>query len=125
MEIYMGIDQDSQHIQGRFTLWRKVKRLSISTNHIARNQQFGSLTLHNGGQNPKAVALQNAHMAIFFLTKATYCRRKFETNNNGNPNYGREVVGVHGQRGGLWAWPLEALYYARMKAPISIFYWLF
>jgi hypothetical protein len=79
------------------------------------------LTVHIGGQNPKAVALQNAHMAVFFLTKATYCRRKFETNNNGNPNYGREVVGVHGQRGGLWPWPLEALYYARLKAPISIF----
>ena len=26
---------------------------------------------------------------------------------------------------GLWAWPLEASHYARLKAPITIFYWLF
>ena len=26
---------------------------------------------------------------------------------------------------GLWAWPLEASHYARPKAPITIFYWLF
>jgi hypothetical protein len=26
---------------------------------------------------------------------------------------------------GLWAWPLEALHHAGLKAPISIFYWLF
>jgi hypothetical protein len=27
--------------KGRFTLWPKVKRASISTNQIARNQEFG------------------------------------------------------------------------------------
>jgi hypothetical protein len=26
---------------------------------------------------------------------------------------------------GLWAWPLEASHYARPKAPLTIFYWLF
>jgi hypothetical protein len=26
---------------------------------------------------------------------------------------------------GLWAWPLEASHYARPKAPLPIFYWLF
>jgi hypothetical protein len=32
--------------QGRFTQWPKVERPSISTNHIARNQEFGLSTLH-------------------------------------------------------------------------------
>jgi hypothetical protein len=32
------------------------------------------------------------------------------------------AVGVHGQRFGLWAWLLEASHYARLKAPIPIFY---
>jgi hypothetical protein len=41
-------------LKGRFTLWPKVERLSISTNPIARNQ------------SPKAVALQNAYMATLF-----------------------------------------------------------
>jgi hypothetical protein len=31
----------------------------------------------------------------------------------------------HGQRFGLWAWPLEASHYAQPKAPIPIFDWLF
>jgi len=34
-------------------------------------------------------------------------------------------MGVHGQRFGLWAWPLEASHYARPNAPLIIFYWLF
>jgi hypothetical protein len=33
--------------KGRFTLWPKVERLSISTNQIARNQEFGFSILHN------------------------------------------------------------------------------
>jgi hypothetical protein len=32
---------------------------------------------------------------------------------------------VHGQRFRLWTWPLETSHYARPKAPIPIFYWLF
>ena len=43
-------------------------------------------------------------------------------------HYGRpswEVMGVHGQRFGLWTWPLKASYYARLKAPLTPFYWLF
>ena len=31
---------------GRFTLWSKVERPWISTNHIARDQEFGISTLH-------------------------------------------------------------------------------
>jgi hypothetical protein len=50
--------------KGRFTLWPKVERLSISTNKIARNQEFSLSTLHTRGQSPKAIALQNAYMAI-------------------------------------------------------------
>jgi hypothetical protein len=37
----------------------------------------------------------------------------------------REAVRVHGQRFGLWTLGLEASHYARPKAPIPIFYWLF
>jgi hypothetical protein len=37
----------------------------------------------------------------------------------------REAVGVHGQRFGLCAWPSEASHYAQLKAPLTIFYWLF
>jgi hypothetical protein len=35
------------------------------------------------------------------------------------------AVGVHGQRFGLWVWPLEASHYTWPKAPLTIFYWLF
>jgi hypothetical protein len=41
-------------------------KLLVSTNHIARYQEFGLSTLHTKGQSPEAVALQNAYMAIFF-----------------------------------------------------------
>ena len=43
--------------------------LSIFTNHIVRNQEFSLLTLHTRGQSPKVVALQNVHMAVFFLPR--------------------------------------------------------
>jgi hypothetical protein len=33
-------------VKGRFTLSPKVERPLISTNHIARNQEFGLSTLH-------------------------------------------------------------------------------
>ena len=51
---------------GRFTLWPKVERPSVSTNQIARNHGFGLSTLHTRGQSPKAVDLQNAYMATLF-----------------------------------------------------------
>jgi hypothetical protein len=37
---------DMNHCKGRFTLWPKVERPSISINHIARNQEFSLSTLH-------------------------------------------------------------------------------
>ena len=43
--------------KGRFTLWPKVERPSISTNQISRNQEFGLSTLHTRGRSPKSVAL--------------------------------------------------------------------
>jgi hypothetical protein len=67
-----------------FTLWPKVKRPSISTSHIARNQEFGLSTLHTRGQSPKAVGIENA----CFLMKATKSGRKFGSDGNGNPTYG-------------------------------------
>jgi hypothetical protein len=41
--------------------------MSISTNQSARNHEFGLSTLHTRGQSPKAIALQNAYMAILFI----------------------------------------------------------
>jgi hypothetical protein len=38
--------------------------------------------------------------------------------------WARNKVG-YSSRFGLWAWPLEASHYARPKAPLLIFYWLF
>ena len=52
--------------KGRFTLWPKVERPSISTNQIVRNRAFNLSTLHTKGQCPKVVALQNAYMTILF-----------------------------------------------------------
>jgi hypothetical protein len=47
-------------------LWPKVERPSFYTNQIARSQEFGLSTLHTRLQSPKAVALQNAYMAVLF-----------------------------------------------------------
>jgi hypothetical protein len=69
---------------GRFTLWPKLERPSISTNWIARNLEFSLSTLHIRGQSPKAIGTLNA----YFLTKATDSQRKFGSDGNGNPNYG-------------------------------------
>ena len=43
-----------------------VERPSIFTNHFARNQEFGFLTLQTKVQSPKHIALQDVYMAIFF-----------------------------------------------------------
>jgi hypothetical protein len=50
--------------KGHFTLWPKVERLSISTNQIAGNEEFGLSTLHSRGQSPEVAALRNTYMAI-------------------------------------------------------------
>jgi hypothetical protein len=60
------VDKSCTHYKGHFTIWPKVKRPWISTNHIARNQEFSLLTLHIRGRSLKIVAFQNAYMAIFF-----------------------------------------------------------
>jgi hypothetical protein len=54
--------------KGHFTLWPKVERPSISTNLVARNQEFSLSTLHTKGESPKpkAVTMFNAYMAILF-----------------------------------------------------------
>jgi hypothetical protein len=52
---------DMNHCKGRFTLWPKVERPSISINRIARNQEFGLSTLHTqakGRRNLKCLLLQ-------------------------------------------------------------------
>jgi hypothetical protein len=79
--------------------------------------------------------------------KATDSRRKFGSDGNGNPNYGREVVGFFSSKKsiidktliirleglfqarnkvecsfgfGLWAWPLEASHYERPSLPHTL-----
>jgi hypothetical protein len=47
----------------------------------------------------------------------------FEASHYGRPS--QEAVGVHDQRFELWAWYVEVSHYARLEAPIPIFYWLF
>ena len=76
----------SKPCKGRFTLWPKVK-LSISTNKTARNQALGLSTLHIKAklQRPSLFWL------ICFIKKATNSQRKFGSDGNGNPNYGREA----------------------------------
>ena len=49
--------ENNLQIKGRFTLWPKVERPSVSTNQISRNQEFGLSTLHTRGRSPKSVAL--------------------------------------------------------------------
>jgi hypothetical protein len=38
----------------------------ISTNQIARNQEFSLSTLHTQSQSPKAITFPNAYMAVRF-----------------------------------------------------------
>ena len=56
----------ARDFKGHFTLWPKVERPSLSTIQIVRTQESGLLTLCTRGQSPKAIALQNAYMAILF-----------------------------------------------------------
>jgi hypothetical protein len=86
-----GLIRTEKAFKGRFTLWLKVKRLSIPTNYIARNQEFSLLTLHIRGQSPKVVALQTAYMAILLTTEMD-SQMKFGSHRNENPNFGREIV---------------------------------
>jgi hypothetical protein len=67
------------------------------TNQIIRNQEFGLSTLHTrGGQSFKAIALQNAYIAIpFFFIKTIDSRKKFGSIRNEKPNYGLEVVNFY------------------------------
>ena len=136
--------------QGCFTLWSKVKRLSISTTQIAKNQEFNILTLHIRGQSPRLLLFKMPTWQ-YFLTKATDSQMKFGSDGNGNPNYGREAVNFfpcffnkntdkilairleglfqEGNEVGcsffmVWAWPLEASHLPWLKAPFPVFYWL-
>jgi hypothetical protein len=40
-----------------------------------------------------------------------------EASHYGCPSW--DALGVHGQRYGLWTWPLKASHYARPKAPLT------
>jgi len=66
-QIYLKIlwlVEDMWKNKGHFRLWSKVKRPSVSTNGIARNQEFGLSTLHTRDQSPTAVIL---HGNTFWL----------------------------------------------------------
>jgi len=63
---------------------------------IARNQEFTLSTLHTTCQKSKSLSLSKISTWQYFLTQVltttTYSGRKFESDKNGNPNYGREVI---------------------------------
>jgi len=75
--------------KGCFTLWLKDKTLSISTNHVARTQEF---TLHIRGQSPKACCPIWHYFFTWVLTKATDSWMKFGLDTNKNPNYVQEAI---------------------------------
>jgi len=53
---------------GCFALWSKLERMLISTNLIARNQDFSLTTLHTRGQR---LLLYKMLTWQYFFTKAT------------------------------------------------------
>ena len=95
---------------------------------------------------PKSKGRRNLK-CLLFDDKATDSRRKFGSDGNGNPNYGREAVGFFSLKKhidkilavrleglfwarnkvgcsfgfGLWAWPLEASHYARPRLQFLYF----
>jgi hypothetical protein len=44
--VVFSVAAQPNDVKGRFTQWPKVERVSISTNQIARNQEFGLSTFH-------------------------------------------------------------------------------
>ena len=84
--------------KGCLTLWLKVKRLLISTKHIARNQEFGLLTLHTRAQSPR-LSLSEMPIWQYCLTKAMNSQRKFGPDKNGKAGQSRWL----GRRPKLWS----------------------
>jgi hypothetical protein len=135
------------YIKGHFTLCLKVERPSISTNHIARNQEFDLLTLHTKAKVQRPPQFKMLTFDVGDRLSKEVWVRGMETQ-----NYGREAIGFfHIKKSiigkilairleglfwarnkvgctfgfGLWAWPLEASHCAWPKAPLTTFYWLF
>ena len=75
--------------KGRFALWLNVERASIPPLILQETKTFGLSTLRT---KAKVQRLSQFKM-ITFLRKATDSQRKFESDGNGNQNYGREAVG--------------------------------
>jgi hypothetical protein len=129
--------------KGCFTLWQKVERLLISTNHVARHQEFGLSALHTKAkvQRPTQFKIQlfdegdELSKEVWVgqewkLKLWSRCRRFFPIK---NPIISKilplDCRGCFGQRikvgcsfgFGLWARPLEASYYSWPTAPILIY----
>jgi hypothetical protein len=70
-----------------------------------KNPRVQPLDPSHYGQSPKAVTIK----IDYFLKKATDSRRKFGSDGNGNPNYGREVVGFFSLKiqSLTRSWPLD------------------
>jgi hypothetical protein len=128
--------------KGHFTLWPKVERPLISTNQIARNQEFGLSTLHT---MTKVQRLSLFWMITFWRRWRTLEGSLDQTGMEAQTMVERPSVsfpkksiidkilavrleGLFWARNkvacsfGLWGWPLEASYYARPMAPLTIFY---
>jgi len=59
---------------GPLTLWSNVEKSTISTNQIAKNQEFNLSTLHTKGQSPKVIVLHSINFWDEFWPK----RQTFE-----------------------------------------------
>jgi hypothetical protein len=120
--------------QGRFTLWPKVKGPLISTNQIARNQEFGLSTLHTMAKVQRPLhfkmipfwrrlrtlkgslgrmGMETQTMverpSVFFNKK--FIMNKILAVRSEGLFWARNKVG-RSVGFGLWAWPLEVSHYS-------------
>jgi hypothetical protein len=136
--LFGGATRSLKHntIKGRFTLWPKVERPLIPTNHVARNQEFGLSTLHT---KVKVQRPSHFKMLTFWRRQRTLEGSLGWTGMETQTMVKRPPVFISLKnqsltrswpldwRGcfeqgikwnapssfGLWAWPLEASHYGR------------
>ena len=111
--------------KGHFALWPKVKRHSIFTNEIAKNQEFNLSIFHSEVKKSKRLLLSKMSTWQYFLTKATNSWTKFGSERNGNPNYGWHAINsffIWENRNMTRYWPyvrLEGWFWARTRVVCS------
>jgi hypothetical protein len=108
--------------EGRFTLWQKVEMPSISTNHIARNQEFGLSTLHT-----KAKVQSPSQFNIISFWRSYKLSKELRVGWEWQPNYGQDVVKffAYGKSiiDKIMAVRLEGLFWARNKVGMLLWVW--